>query len=106
VGRSILCKIDILLEATIQRESDRVTLVIALRKYRDTMALLTVHRELTEKEVDMFQDLVDDFFEKWLQIFGHEGVSNYIHLLSSVLLITLWKSMDVYIFIHSRVGKP
>jgi hypothetical protein len=33
VGRSILCKIDILLEATIQRESDSATLVIALRKY-------------------------------------------------------------------------
>jgi hypothetical protein len=47
------------------------------------MALLTVNCELTEEEIDMFQDLVDDFFEKWLQIFGHEGVSNYIHLLSS-----------------------
>jgi hypothetical protein len=83
VGRSILSKIDVLLEATIQRESDRATLVIALTKYREAMALLTVHRELTEEEVDMFQDLVDDFFEKWLQIFGHEGVTNYIHLLSS-----------------------
>jgi hypothetical protein len=61
-----------------------------VRKYQDAMALLTVHHELTEEEIDMFQDLVNDIFEKWLQIFGHEGVSNYIHLyFLAVILITL-----------------
>jgi hypothetical protein len=31
----------------------------------------------------LFQDQVDDFLEIWFDIFGDEGVTNYIHMLVS-----------------------
>ena len=47
------------------------------------MEILLQHRALSVEEKESFQDHIDDFFEIWLEIFGYEGMSNYIHLLSS-----------------------
>ncbi len=47
------------------------------------MELWTLHHELTNDELELFQDQVDDFLEIWFDIFGDEGVTNYIHMLVS-----------------------
>jgi len=52
-------------------------------KYSEAMTILTLHRKLTDDEMDLFQDLVDDFFETWLELFGNDGMTNYLHLLGS-----------------------
>jgi hypothetical protein len=35
------------------------------------------------KEMENFQDLVDNFFDIWVELFGAKGVTNYIHLFGS-----------------------
>jgi hypothetical protein len=45
--------------------------------------LLTLHRMLTDEEQEAFQELIDDFFEIWVDLFSTEGITNYIHLLGS-----------------------
>jgi hypothetical protein len=38
---------------------------------------------LSEEDIALFQEHADDFFEDWIEVFGVEGVTNYIHLLGS-----------------------
>jgi hypothetical protein len=45
------------------------------------MKILTMHRALSDEEINYSQDLVDDFFETWVELFGAEGMTNYLHLL-------------------------
>jgi hypothetical protein len=84
VARCIIQEIDAIIEAALPSgHSSRSQLIIAMSKYRELMKLLTLHRELSEEEIEKFQDLADDFFEIWIDIFGEEGVTNYIHMLGS-----------------------
>jgi hypothetical protein len=44
------------------------------------MKLLNKHCDLSEEEMEQFHDHADDFFELWVEIFGVDGITNYIHL--------------------------
>ena len=33
--------------------------------------------------MELFQDNIDDFFEHWVEIYGEEIVTNYIHMLDA-----------------------
>jgi hypothetical protein len=82
MSRCIINNIDKIIEGAISNETAG-TLIVALSKYKEAIDLLTKHRELSEDEQDHFQDLIDDFYQSWIDVFGDEGVTNYIHLLSS-----------------------
>lgn len=63
------------------------------------MNILTSHRELSNDEIETFQTLVDDFFESWLDIFGYQGITNYIHMLGSGhvhYFLTRYKCLYLY----------
>jgi len=66
--------IDVIIEAAWppERIDLQMELFVAISKYRSAMKLLTLHREL-----------IDEFYEKWINIFGDEGITNYIHILGS-----------------------
>jgi hypothetical protein len=55
----------------------------AVNCYRGAMRLLNKHCNLTEDKVENFQNLADEFFKIWVEMFGPEGVANYIHLIGS-----------------------
>ncbi len=78
----IINNIDEIIEGAISNETTG-TLIVALSKYKEAIDLLPKHRELSEDEQDHFQDLFDDFYQSRIDVFGDEGVTNYIHLLSS-----------------------
>ncbi len=65
------------------KEVFKAKLIFACLNYSEAMKILTTHRALTDEEILCFQDLVDDFFEAWIELFGNNGVTNYLHLLSS-----------------------
>jgi hypothetical protein len=56
IARCIMNDIDIVIEASWSPESIELqtTLIVAISKYRSAMTLLTLHRELTDKECDQF----------------------------------------------------
>jgi hypothetical protein len=58
-------------------------MMFACSRYTEAMEILTMHHALTDKEIEDFQSLIDDFFEIWIELFGIEGMTNYIHLLGS-----------------------
>jgi hypothetical protein len=42
-----------------------------------------MHRDLNAEEQELFQDQIDVFYENWIELFGEEGIMNYIHILGS-----------------------
>jgi hypothetical protein len=75
----------------------------ALSKYREALKILTQHSEYTNDDIELFQSLVDDFYEVWISIFGDEGVTNYIHLLSSGHIMYFMKRYGC-LYLYSQQG--
>ena len=42
-----------------------------------------MHRDLNAEEQELFQDQIDVFYENWIELFGEERITNYIHILGS-----------------------
>ena len=51
--------------------------------YSSAMQILRKWSECTDNEINLFQDLIDDFFQKYIKETGVEGMTNYIHMLGS-----------------------
>ena len=67
------------------------------------MEILILHQKLTEDEINLFQDHIDDFFKIWVELFGEEGLSNYIHLLAAGHIS--WKNIIAFTCIVNRGGR-
>jgi hypothetical protein len=78
-------------------------LLQSIQYYQEAMKLLLLHRELTEEEGELFQDLIDDFFEIWIDLFGDEGITNYIHLLGSGHMLYFIKKYGC-LYLYSQQG--
>jgi hypothetical protein len=55
--------------------------------YKAAMEILRKRSEYTAADIDRFQDLVDDFFLQYISETGVEGITNYIHMLGSCIVI-------------------
>jgi hypothetical protein len=105
IARCIVKDIDIVIESAWPPESIELQsqLILAISKYRTAMELLLLHRELTEEECDRFQDLIDDFYDKWINIFGDEGITNYIHMLGSGHILYFLRKYGC-LYLYSQQG--
>jgi hypothetical protein len=56
----------------------KTKLTSAIAKYTEGMAILMLHQALLQEETEKFQDLMDDFFELWIELFADKGLSNCI----------------------------
>jgi len=54
-----------------------------LQLYINAIDLLQQPSEFSDEEIDEFWELVDEFYRKWIDLVGQEGVTSYIHLLGS-----------------------
>ncbi len=83
-ARACINSIDAIIESALHDNHAMATnLIEGLSKYQEAMTILTSHRKLSDDEIETFQTLIDDFFELWLDVFGTQGISNYLHLLGS-----------------------
>jgi hypothetical protein len=39
--------------------------------------------DFTAEQIDQFQCTADDFFRRWLDLVGYDGITNYIHMLGA-----------------------
>jgi hypothetical protein len=53
--------------------------------------------------MEIFQDLADEFFEIWVEIFGPEGVTNYIHLIGSSHMLYFLQHFGC-LYLYSQQG--
>jgi hypothetical protein len=54
-----------------------------ISQYKTGMKILRKRSEYTTQDITVFQNLMDDFFEKYVAETGNEGITNYIHMLAS-----------------------
>jgi hypothetical protein len=55
----------------------------ATRKYNAAIMVLCQKHNFVDDDMYNFQSNIDDFFQVQVQLHGHVGFTNYIHLLSS-----------------------
>ena len=72
-------------------------------KYQQALTLLTSHWELTDEEIESFQCLIDGFYETWIDLFGLESITNYIHMLGSGHLMYFLKEYRC-LYLYSQQG--
>jgi hypothetical protein len=54
-----------------------------LTKYLDVMKLAFQHEEFSDEDIELFQDLIDEWFFMYIELVGLPGITNYIHLLGA-----------------------
>jgi hypothetical protein len=84
--RAFIDKINLLIDHVFPKPEDsdrRDTWKDMLDQYSAAMEILRKQSDYTDKEIDLFQDLIDTFFEKYTSETGVEGITNYIHMLAS-----------------------
>jgi len=75
----------------------------ACSKYAEAMKILTTHRAVTDDEMEEFQDLIDDFFEIWVELFGTDGMTNYLHLLGAGHVLYFLRKYNC-LYVYSQQG--
>ena len=72
-----------LVDVSIENEERRSVWKSVLNKYIEFTKIIDKKSDLTDDEIDKFDDLVDDWFEEIVDNFGMDMLTNYIHMLGS-----------------------
>jgi len=81
--RKVVESFDLFVDLCIVNENEKQQWKESINHYRKAMKLLRKKTNLTVSELEAFQSHVDHFFVLWVNLTGHEGVTNYIHMLAS-----------------------
>jgi hypothetical protein len=101
--RAIMARLELLIEECIIKEQDKAKWLACIPKFRDGMLKLRSKDDFDGDAVSAFQKDIDEFFQLWVQLWGLEGCTNYIHMMSSGHLSTYlfkWKNL----YRHSQQG--
>jgi hypothetical protein len=104
VIRAMMRSIDVILEAALFNNHEKQgKLLCATASYHNAIKLLNKHCDQSEDEMDEFQNDADVFFELWVEIFGKQGVTNYVHLIGSGHMLYFLKHYGC-LYLYSQQG--
>jgi hypothetical protein len=72
-----------LIALSISDESRRNKYYYCIPKYREAMQIVRQKNEFTDDDIIRYQNLVDNWFQVWVQLHSDAGCTNYTHMLSS-----------------------
>jgi hypothetical protein len=78
----IVANIEELVEVSVCNTFRKEQLLFAVRKFNAATTILRQKSDYTDEQILLFQQLIDDFFQVWVQLYSYSGCTNYIHLLS------------------------
>ena len=84
--RKFMDNLQVLIDIIFDKEEDAErhdTWSDMISQYITAMKILRKRSEYTTQDITVFQNLMDDFFEKYVAETGNEGITNYIHMLAS-----------------------
>ena len=55
----------------------------AIASYRSTISMARQREEFSDHDIEVFQNVADDFYVKWIALHGQEGITNYIHMVGA-----------------------
>jgi hypothetical protein len=94
--RAIMARLELLIEECIVDEDDKEKWLVCIPKFREGMVKLRSKEDFDCAAVSAFQKDIDEFNQLWVELWGLEGVTNYIHMMSSGHLSTYlfkWKNL-------------
>jgi hypothetical protein len=105
VIRKLMGKFDVIVESVVTQSDGefRAKLISAITSYREGISLLTMHRNLSAEEKELFQEKIDVFYDIWIELFGEEGITNYIQILGSGHMLYFLEIYDC-LYMYSQQG--
>ena len=101
--RKAIDKVESLIDVCLL-ENERTEWKNCIAKYRDAMVIARSHYDLSDEEIILFQQNIDDFYQQWIKVaLGKKGITNYIHLLGSGHIsefLFRWRNL----YAHSQQG--
>lgn len=101
--RRIMGQLELLVEECIVVEVDKTKWLACIPKFRDGMIKLRSREDFDDAAIFSFQKDMDEFFQLWVELWGLEGCTNYIHMMSAGHLsvyLKKWKNL----YRHSQQG--
>jgi hypothetical protein len=101
--RAIVARLELLVEECILNEEDKANWLACIPKFRDGLVKLRSKEDFDVDAVSAFQKDTGEFCQLGVELWGPEGVTNYIHMMSSGHLATYlfkWKNL----YRHSQQG--
>jgi hypothetical protein len=81
--RSVMNSIEtIIVKLFPSQDTNKDLLLRCFPWYRAAIIILRKNTDATEEEIAIFQSLIDSWFRDWVNVYGNEGCTNYIHMLS------------------------
>ena len=65
--------------------------------YREVVHTVQQKSDFSDHDIDTFQSKADNFFRKWLNLVGYDGITNYIHMLGAghvPYFLTKWHNLN------------
>ena len=81
--RKVVNSFEELVEVSVSEQDRKDIWNKCIPKYREAMELARQKADFTDDDIVKFQKTVDDWFQDYVGITGLDGMTNYIHMLSS-----------------------
>ena len=82
--RATINQIELLIDVSFRDDDpNKANLIACFPRYRAALVILRKNTDYTDAEILTFQEHIDAWFIKWVQVYGKEGCTNYTHMLSS-----------------------
>jgi hypothetical protein len=97
--RKIIDSLELLIDASIVDNAEKTQWKECIPFYRSAVTRLRSKEDFDTEAIVRFQQDADKFFQMWVTLHGIEGITNYIHMLSSghmSVYLARWKNLYRY----------
>jgi hypothetical protein len=81
--RKAINNLEALAEVCFFDDAEKARWIDCISHCRSSMELCRMKDDLTDEDIEEYQEEADLFFQKWIELNGRAGITNYIHLLSA-----------------------
>lgn len=74
-------------------------------RYRAALVILRKKIAYTNEEIALFQEHIDALFNDWVDVYGKEGCTNYVYMLSSSHEMRKCRNGGACTTIHNKDGR-
>jgi hypothetical protein len=81
--RKAINNLEALAEVCFFDETEKALWTDCIGHYRNSMEICRMKDDFTDADIQKYQEEADLFFQKWIDLNGRAGITNYIHLLGA-----------------------
>jgi hypothetical protein len=97
--RKFINKFSLLTAHCVSNEARRNRWNEVIHLWSSVMEAARQREDFSDEDIEDFQNLADDWYDKWVTMFGRDGITNYTHIVSSghlAFYMTTWRNLYKY----------